>query len=156
MKDNILPGSTGEPLPNNVNVIRLIRLSNDGRASDVDFELSSEDKSSALQSLSVWEESLTTPFQARFLIGEKYDSYEAYCLLNTDVIRSLRLYSEVDIAFLDVVWDNLENYRLPGSEGHAGIKGLFRPPGMDKLLYKRLRSKLAMLANERLHIFESD
>jgi hypothetical protein len=89
-------------------------------------------------------------------MGDSKEAYSRYCLFNVDEVRALQLHPDVPEPPLDVVWDPLtiagteEQDTRPGAEGHAGITGLLRPPGMEKLLYKNLRSQLADLANRNL------
>ena len=49
MSETFRAGAKGEPLPSSENVMRLLRNSLEGRAKDVDFELSSGDKDTSLQ-----------------------------------------------------------------------------------------------------------
>lgn len=157
MNERLQPGNRGEPLPAGETVLRFLKASLHGRVTDAAFELTTLDKTSPLQSLSVWAARLTSPEQAREFLGDQKDASLFYCLLGVEEIRSLRLSPESPVTPLDVVWDPLflsnseERDSRPGAEGHAGITGLVRPPGMEKLLYKRLRVQLADLANKRLH-----
>lgn len=157
MRQSLQPGQQGQPLPSGEDVLRLLRVSKDGRASQTSFTLSEEDKRSALQSLSVFARRLTTPYQALALMEpEKQAVYSLYALLSVDAIRALRPSPDSsDVLSLDVVWDPLpaspEN-QVAGAAGHAGITSLLRPMGLvdAKRLYLSLRSQLADLANERL------
>lgn len=73
MTDAIIPGQKGEPLPAGVIVVRLAKPSLNAaethQANPLHFELSSDDKASDLQSLSVWVKALTPPEVARRLMG---------------------------------------------------------------------------------------
>lgn len=159
MPEPLQPGNRGEPLPADEKVLRLLKASKDSRVTDAAFELTTQDKASPLQSLSVWVTQLTNPEQAREFMEENKETYSLYCLLDVNAIRTLRLSPDSSVMPLDVVWDPLtlpdseERDPRPGAEGHAGITGLIRPPGMEKMLYKRLRVQLADLANENLYTF---
>jgi hypothetical protein len=61
--------TTGTSLPSGIVVLRLLRTSKDGKALETHFALSEEDKTATLPTLSVWIETLTTPEQARELLG---------------------------------------------------------------------------------------
>ncbi len=157
MTNFLQAGETGIPLPDGEIIIRLIKASKDGKVLETHFALTSEDKESPLKSISVWAEKLTTPVQACEFMGEKNLSYEVYCRLNVDNIRSLTL-SELPQPVLETVWDTLFQDSTitpdtrPGAEGHSGITGLERPPAMEKRVYKALRTRLADLANEDLRL----
>ena len=145
-------GKTGESLSANETVIRILKVNTaNGQASPQDFELSSSDKLSPIKSISVWANSLTTPQQAREFLGGTSSTCLKYCLISVGRIRSIIL-SNCDIR-IDVVWDNLTGV-LPGIEGHCGITGLHRPEMLPREPYKRLRVRLADIANENLHTFE--
>lgn len=148
------PGNRGERVPGGSDVTRLAKESSSayeaGAVHPSTFDLSSEDKAAPLQSLSVWVSELTTCGQARELIDESKRSLYVYCLsLSIDRIRQITIADSG--TNLDVVWDPLHcessGVRLPderpGAGGHAGVINYKRPPGMDKALYKELRSKLA-------------
>ncbi len=153
-------GQQGERLPDGERVLRLLKkTTNDGKVSPDEFELSTQDKQSLLQSLSVWAERLTTPEQARAFMGDKKYSYSLYCSLAVDTIRALRPEPDASaVRPLDVVWDLLtmaqqdhEGAYVPlGMEGHCGLMGLMRPPGLSKQHFFSLRSQLADLANSSL------
>lgn len=155
-------GEKGQPLPNGELVIRLVtKITNDGNVSPEEFELSTEDKQYSPPLLSVWASRLTTAEQARGFLTNS-DACKSFSTLNVDGIRSLR--PETDVAkvkALDVVWDPrtviLDGNECldtsPGADGHAGILGLLRPPGLSKLHYRSLRFKLAELATRSLQKF---
>lgn len=156
MSGVLKPGTSGISLPAYETVVRLLQGSLESLATAGDFELSSQDKETALQSLSVWAERLTTPQQALEFMGDKKELYSLYCSLLVEDVRSTILETEPPKMPLDVVWDNLAGENRSGAEGHAGIVGLLRPPGIPKLLYKDLRSRLADLANRKLYSLDSD
>ena len=92
-------------------------------------------------------------------MGEKKEAYSLFCSLNVDQIRTLRPEPDnKDVGSLNVVWDPLvtqEDGRevpdiRPGAEGHSGITGLMRPPGLPKPHFFSLRSQLADIANASL------
>lgn len=149
-----------ERLPDSENVIRLLKkTTNEGKISPDEFELSTLDKVSEIQSLSVWAERLTSPEQAREFMGAKKEVYMLFCSLGVGQIRKLRPAPDNEkIGPLDVVWDLLtvthEEIEVPdtrsGAAGHAGITGLLRPPGLPKPDFFSLRSQLADLANDTL------
>lgn len=150
-------GQKKERLPDGESVLRLLKkTTKDGKVSPDEFELSTLDKQSELQSLSVWAERLTSPEQAREFMGEKKDAYSLFCSFMVDQIRALRPDPDnKDVGSLDVVWDPLVVMQgetgapdpRPGAEGHAGITGLLRPLGLPKPHFFSLRSQLADLAN---------
>ncbi len=151
-------GETGTPLPDEEVVLRLCKASKDGRALETHFSLTDKDKEHPLCSLSVWVESLTSPSQAREFMGTNKLAYEIYCRLSVVKVRVLTT-PGLEKPVLDVVWDMLYNDEgtardpRPGAAGHSGITGLLKPPGMEKQIYKTLRTRLADLANEDLNIF---
>ena len=156
MTEPLQPGKTGEPLSTSEVVFRLLKASKDGVAVEAHFALSEEDKQAKLPALSVWAVRLTTPEQARhFFAVEKQADYALCALLNVEDVRTLGI-PELPHPVLEVVWDTLyeEGITLPdtrpGAKGHAGITGLVKPPGMERRIYKKLRTRLADLANQNL------
>lgn len=147
MTDVIVPGQKGEPLLAGVIVVRLAKPSfiadETLQAHPLHFELSSADKASELQSLSVWAKELTPPEIARNLMGEKRAEYGLALYLNVDDVRDINLQPDAPEPPLDVVWDPID---VPQAEGHAGIIGLVRPPKAPKSTYKALRAKLAHIS----------
>lgn len=153
-------GKQGERLPDGENVLRLVKkTTNDGKVSPDEFELSTQDKQSPLQSLSVWAGRLTVPEQARAFMGDRQESYSLFCSLAVNAVRALRPEPDAGIVRpLDVVWDPLtpppeyrENGSLPtGADGHCGLTGLMRPPGLSKQHFFSLQSQLADLASGSL------
>jgi hypothetical protein len=142
---DLRPGQHGERLPDQVIVLRLASLPSDGipRATPEHFNLSSEDKASELQSLTVWAKDLTPAKKAREFMGEKKALYRVILYLNVDHIRAIRVPSAPTEALLDVVWDRDGRH---GAEGHAGITGLM----CERIHRKALRVKLADLAKAEL------
>ena len=138
-KPILQPGQEGERLPDSVIVLRLGVLSKDAqlapRANETHFTLSSDDKASKLQSLSVWAEELTSAEAARELMGENSAEYRLVLYLNVDDIRAIRHPPDSTEALLDVVWD--PDTRT-GAEGHSGIIGMMRDKGTRKVLRLRL------------------
>ena len=157
----LLAGQRKERLPDGETVIRLLRkTTSEGKISPDEFDLSSRDKASELQSISVWAVRLTSPEQAWEFMGEKKEAYSLFCSLNVDHIRTLCPEPDnKEVNFLNVVWDPLVVTQKdgneipdtrPGAEGHSGITGLMRPPGLPKPHFFSLRSQLADLANATL------
>lgn len=145
----IPPGEFGTPLPESIAVLRLTSPSLNGRVSELAFELSSADKESNPPSLSVWVRENTTPEQAFALLGAN-PKYTHYFLLSVNDVRLVRPEPENDtVPSLDVIWVPLDS-KAPGAEGHAGLTGLNRPPGLPKDLYHSLRRQLPDLANKSL------
>lgn len=153
------PGRTWDPLPPGETVFRLVRESKDYRetrkVSPESFTLSQADKVAELKVLSVWVDHLTTPQQAREFMESDKQSYRLVARFNVDQVRVLRPSPDSPrVPYLDVVWDRLmidqDGEKVPdtrlGAEGHAGITGLIRPEGVERIYYKSLRSKLADLA----------
>lgn len=147
MIDSIQPGSLGAPVPDNVTIVRLGKPMMDTleshMAHEAHFSLSSEDEATSLQSLSVWVVDLTPPEKAQELMGANRATYRLALHLNTTAVRAIRLADDAPFHPLNVVWDPDPR---SGAEGHAGITGLMRPPGGERMKYKALRAKLAQLA----------
>lgn len=143
----------GKPVSDGVDVIRNLNISKNGKASPAEFGFSTDDEEADPKTLSVWHLGLATPAQSlMFLQEENRRKYPCYALLRTETIRAIRPdapYAD-DLSMLDVIHDPEERQDLAGYEGHCGILGLERKPGMDKRPFKSFRSKLADLANERL------
>lgn len=141
-------GQQGEPLPDGSRCFRLgytqSEAPEDLIADAAHFALSTEDKGSKLQTLSVYVTALISSQRARELMTGAASKYRIALHLNVDDIR--RVHLEVDLAGhpLDVVWDPVAEI-----EGHAGITGLLQPSGLENAnkKYKRLRLRLAQLAN---------
>jgi len=142
--------SRGEPLPATSWVIRLLKISKDGKVktTEFDFVLSSKDKQTDPPLLSVWEETLTPPKQALAIVSTTGEIYSGYCRLSVEAVRQIRCVGLPEHQ-LDVVWDPLEPMP-PGGEGHAGVSGLERPTGAPKSAFKTLRVQLADLAGRQL------
>ena len=107
------------------------------------FLLSERDKSLSFPKLSVFVQGLTTEAQACALIGDG-TTHRLVARLSVAAIRAISLNTHA----LEVVWDtavlpNGTPDTRPGSEGHAGITGLKRPPQMEKRLFKTLQTRLA-------------
>ena len=125
------PGETGERLPDDESVFRLLKSLKDGKVIPEHFALSSDDKKNPLCTLSVWAESLTTPSQAIEFMNGNIQEYSYYCRLQVHQVRSLTI-SELPQPALDVVCDRLciegtsQPDTRPGAKGHAGITGLRR------------------------------
>lgn len=147
MSNTRIPGQKGEPLPVGLIVVRLGRPSlyeaETLQVNPLHFELSSEDKTSELKSLSVWVVELTPPIVARSLMGEKRGEYTLALHLKVDDVRNINLQPDAPNPPLDVVWDPIE---VPQAEGHAGITGLMRPDNAPRAVYKALRAKLARIS----------
>ena len=130
-------------------VYRLLRGA-EGGVRDSHFELSSADRIAKQVTLSVWSIARTKPNEALSFIPSQSSSPTHYCELKVFEVRSMTISSLPLSNPLDVVWVPLVGDQRAGASGHAGISGLLKPPGMEKLLYKQLRWKLADLANLRL------
>ncbi len=147
-------GAQNSPLPDEVTVLRAHRprvfdASEKSVTRDLfSFELSTSDKAQKPPRLSVYVFGLTTEEQACALVG---DGTTHRLILRLPVARIRALV--VGEHRLDAVWDEAvlddgSPDMRPGAEGHAGITGLVRPPGMDKIRFKRLSVDLADLASE--------
>jgi hypothetical protein len=146
-------GNPNTPVPAGTQVFRLARAASNGEPSYTAFELSSADQMQAPPRLSVWLAHMRQPQQARELIDDPL-LYTFALYLLTDTIR--RIYTrlpntQVQITPLDVVWDPLPTppgylVRPSWIEGHCGITGLKRPPGMPRDVYKTLRVLLLQAA----------
>jgi hypothetical protein len=162
MTNPLRAGGKGHPLPDGELVLRLItKTTGEGKVSPEEFELSTEDKRYDPPLLSVWAQQLTTPEQALGFLTNR-DACKFFSVLSADDIRLLRPEPDLaDVKSLDVVWDPrtiIQNGNevldtSPGADGHAGIIGLLRPPGLPKLHYRSLRFKLADLATRALKSF---
>lgn len=126
-----------------------------GRASPEMFELSSEDKKSDGQRLSVWVEELTVADQAWDFMGARDDCNVVACL-SVDGISSIPappgfepLRVEWEGALMFAAEAGLAPNIRPGAEGHAGVSGLNQGGGgkVDRLQRKALRSDLADAAH---------
>jgi hypothetical protein len=126
-----------------------------------DFALSSADKASERQLLSVYEESLTSAKQAAELLGKP--SPRLVLRLGVEAMRNVGPQESE----LDVVWDRRAdcyqengtlNGRLgTGAAGHCGIHGLAKQhythrssPPSEKIIRRSLRQRLAKLASQRV------
>ncbi len=147
MNDSVIPGNKGECLPDIIVVVRLAKPSMDSlesnRAQASHFSLSSADEATELQSLSVWAREITPLEIARELMGANRAEYRLALSLTVKDIRSICITAEFPKPPLDVVWDPDPR---PEAGGHAGIIGLMRPPGGERIKYKALRAKLADIA----------
>jgi hypothetical protein len=162
MTNPLRAGEKGQLLPDEELVLRLItKTTSEGKVSPTEFELSTEDKRFDPPLLSVWARQLTTPEQALGFLTNR-DACQFFSVLPVDDIRALRPEPDLsEVKSLDVVWDPRTIIRdgteildiSPGAEGHAGIMGLMRPPGLPKLHYFSLRFKLAELATRSLNSF---
>ncbi len=139
----------GSPLSSGEAVYRMLKLNSGNKAEATDFDLSSQENADVPPLLSVWAESVVTPITMR---SERGDSsrFSHYASLNVDDIRGV-CRSETDLSnyCLDVVWDII-GFR----DGHAGISGLMRPPNIERCIFKKLRVKLADLANKNIMSFD--
>jgi len=159
MTNPLRAGEKGQPLPDGELVLRLItKTTSEGKVSPEEFELSTEDKRYDPPLLSVWAERLTTLEQAHGFLTNK-EACKFFSALSVDDIRALRPEPDLaDVRSLDVVWDPrtiIQDEKdlldtSPGADGHAGIIGLMRPPGLPKLHYRNLRFKLSDLATRSL------
>lgn len=143
----LTPESINTPVPPGTQVFRLARAdTSTGQPSYTSFELSSEDRTQSPPKLSVWMVGLTQPWEARQL-GTHPHLYPFALYLLTDTIRNLTQQIPDNlptITPLDVVWDPLPTpasyiARPRWLDGHCGITGLERPPGMPRRVYKILR-----------------
>lgn len=107
MNSGLRPGAKGEPLPDDVFVIRLGKPSTDAlalqKAHESHFALSTADEQSELQSLSVWARDLTSAEQARELMGENKAAYQLALHLNVDAIRAIHAKTMQTMVALNVV-----------------------------------------------------
>lgn len=162
MSERLTRGEHGEPLPSGATVFRLAKVSSDGqealKASPAMFTLSTRDRETPLQGLSVWVNSLTTADQARSLMQGTGSAYRLVLHLNVDDVRAIRPDpSAPEALYLDVVWDHLVIDRdgesvpcmEPGAEGHSGITGLGDQAQPSGLYRRSLRSQLTDLVNQR-------
>ncbi len=148
MSNNLRPGQKGERLPGGIVVVRLSKGVFDlASAHASQFDLSTADKESDLQALSVWAIELTPVEKARDLMGDKRADYRAALHLNVNDVRDLQLSDDSPIKPLDVVWEPLNQ---PGAEGHSGIIGLQRPKEAPRDKYKTLRARLAAIATVQI------
>lgn len=154
-------GSQDSPLPDDENVLRANKIPENFEPGQLltrqifNTELSDKDKQDENPKLSVYAKSLTTEIQACKLIGTGL-THRLVASIQVEAIRTVS-----DEIPLDVVWDEpkLENETTdtrPGAEGHAGILGLKRPPGIEKTKFKDLQSKLADLASKNYKILTEE
>ena len=104
------------------------------------LELSDRDKERHPPLLSVFDAKRTTVRQAEAIRGVVAQA--AAFGLRVESIRSLRV---SELGPLAVLRDPLEPpaSALSGADGHCGIAGLHRVPGVEKRLYRELRVRLA-------------
>lgn len=130
-------------------VIRIAKLmtSEGMKPLPMHFDLSSADKNSELQSLSVWEPNFTPVPMALELMSVAPDNCFGLRLSVKDV-RSINYKSrendESSRMALNVVWDHDPR---EGAQGHAGITGLAKPPGMIKSEFKKVKIRLAEISD---------
>lgn len=138
-------------------VLRLLQYTTfDGLVSEQDFNLSSVERAASPQSLSVWAQTFTTPFQAlQFFPQEKRTHYSHVTYFYVGSITSIRPIPEPgnpgNVPSLDVIWEPIAE-QLPGALGHCGITGLVRVSNIAnaKDYFKSLRSQLTDLAQKSL------
>lgn len=147
MQGGYEPPSVDE-LPHEARVLRLVPTKDafipDGATfpTTAAFDPSTEDRSDAARRglpvrVSVWDRSRTTVAQARtFRRNGPTRAYE----LPVASVREIR--ARLDAARLRVVYDPLESLTGPGADGHSGIEGLDRPPGMRKQVLKDIKLEL--------------
>ena len=131
------------------------------------FEPSRDDEREATERdhpvrVSVWNRALTTPRQAaeqrvaaqarRGMASEAAD-YGVFALGVGDVLAAAAWCEAQGLGAdlrerVRVVHDPLEPEDGPGWEGHAGIEGLDRPTGSQKVLFKALRDEIARRCKE--------
>lgn len=138
----------GTPLYDSLKVLRFARLTSEGPLPmPCHFDLSSADKDSELKSLSVWETTLTPVSVALRLMSGSSDDYGFGLRLCVGEVRSIQFKSQdhddTPARNLDVIWDHDTR---PSAQGHAGIIGLTRPPGMAKSEFKKVKIRLAEIS----------
>jgi hypothetical protein len=156
------PGKDGDPLPNGALIFRIGKNTHASpaaieqrKALPAMFELSSEDKESPGQRLSIWAEELTIADQAWDFMGANPARTIVACL-NVDKVRAIQaqpgfvpLQIEWEQALIDDGSGNERPSTRPGAAGHAGIAGL-NQGGNGKIhsnQRKALRSALADIAD---------
>lgn len=156
---NILcPGDDGDLLPAGTLVFRIAENAEPspaaietGKASPMMFELSSADKKSPCQRLSIWVEQLTIADQAWGFLTRKPRQAIVLCL-SVDEVHEIP--APVGLASLRVEWEKgfgLDQLGAevpdtrPGASGHCGIAGLNQAKS-NKNQRKGLRSALADIA----------
>lgn len=148
------PGRNFESLDDESVVLRFVISNNPSDEIGAnEFSLSTTDKNAEPHRLSVWEKSLAPVALARkFVTNPKRSLVVEFKVVE---IRSLEDEVEGRKFGLDVKWDYLpdcydegSDQKLPstqaGCEGHCGIFNVYPP---DKKLQRRIRAKLADLAN---------
>jgi hypothetical protein len=151
--NKLRPGKDGDPVPAGTLIFRIgikTKLSPEalrkGKASPEMFELTSEDKESEGQRLSIWVEELTIADQAWDFMGAKPERNIVACLT---VDKILSIPPQAGFEPPRVEWEKaltvdgegrkIPNNR-PGAEGHAGITGLNQ--GGDGKTHKRQRKAM--------------
>ena len=118
----------------------------DTTAIGLDFQPSSDDIRTG--SVTVWDSELTTPSQALSMMSGP-DSRPVF-RLNVDTIRKLgyRALGDQKQRNLRVLRELLppEQRKQPGADGHCGIRGLIRPAGVKRALYRELLDELAEIS----------
>lgn len=155
----IAPGAEGAPLPQEAEVFRLCKATNDGKLAPEAFHLSSGDKAQPVPRLSVWETTNTTLEQADVATSGK-NALAGF--LRVADVRQLRPDPDHEgLVHLDVEWERakelVEGEKVistkPGAMGHSGITRLDQERAADgtplKTYRKSLYGRLARLANDR-------
>ena len=108
-----------------------------------DFNLGSNEKAEAVKNnfaqLSVWDETLTTPEEAREFLAPNYRLPLWLCVADIRQIVAKRSSGEKLQIFRQP-----ETRRLPGADGHCSIENIW--PSKDD--FRRIRSDLVALAKQ--------
>lgn len=130
----------GEPVPDDRMILRLPKpplqfAPGNYVAAPTYVSPSTEDKDRIPVRISVWDAALTTLEQAR-----GFRSEEPVLVLEAQVAGVLQAGARA------VVYEPLTGAAAsqPGAPGHAGIEGLERAPGEQKIAYKHRLSRVAM------------
>ena len=158
---NIQRGEDGSPLPDHAWVIRIARMSKNGRIDPESFVLTETDRNATVSRLSVYSEALTSDLEAWTLLGSQPKHEAVLRLLVSDVHGLIPDPSSPPAPHLSVEWEwkfaldlggsvkldeqgNPVPDERPGANGHAGIRNLREGTTAQR---KSLRSKLTDLAN---------
>jgi len=136
MLQTLRPGNDGEPLTPECRVIRLLRFSSmDEKVSPADFTESSSDNGR----LSVYENTLTTPLQARLMMGNPsiYEHFASF------VVGEARNIKHPSVSSPDVIWHPLSTNK-PGYKGHCALVNMIKVPNLSgaKVYLKSIRDQL--------------
>lgn len=135
----------GERLPSDRHVLRAGVRDRHGPEEPIglDFHRSDEDKKTGR--VTVWDRDRTTPEQVLSMVRHPEGRPVLDIAVSEIESRGYKKLGYGEQADMIVVRDPLpcEDRKKPGADGHCGIEGLIRPPGVDRTDYRELLDDLA-------------